>query len=78
MREYTIAVLIEASVVGIFVMLLATIISYIYARLQRKDIGFLKNPAMYITLFITGFLLHIILDISGINRWYCKICAGCR
>ena len=31
-----------------------------------------KNHVMEICLFFTGFLFHILCEISGINHWYCK------
>jgi len=27
---------------------------------------------MEISLFLTGFLVHIFCEYSGINKWYCK------
>lgn len=29
-------------------------------------------------LFVTGFLIHIMYDVVGFNKYYCKICAGCK
>ena len=29
-------------------------------------------------LFVTGFSIHLIYDVLGFNKYYCKICAGCK
>ncbi len=29
-------------------------------------------------LFITGVIVHIICEIVGLNKWYCKNGAACR
>ena len=29
-------------------------------------------------LFVTGFSVHLIYDVLGFNKYYCKICAGCK
>ena len=29
-------------------------------------------------LFVTGFFIHLIYDVLGFNKYYCKICAGCK
>lgn len=36
----------------------------------------IKDPLQL--LFITGFIIHITYDLLGLNKWYCKICAGCK
>lgn len=76
--KYISKLLIEASFVGLSIVIFGTIISYIIAMMEDKNTKFLKNISMYIALFLIGFILHIIYDIAGLNRWYCKNCAGCK
>ena len=71
-------IIIEGSAVGISVIIVGTLISYIMVKLSGKDTKFLKNKSMYVALFLTGFILHIGLDIMGLNKWYCGNCAGCK
>ena len=68
--------LIEAGVVGI-----ATIIVGILVAISLKQLFKLDMPVshkninknnMIMLLFITGFLIHIICEISGLNKWYCS------
>ena len=76
--SYVKNIIIEGSVVGISVIIVGTAISYIIAKFNNKNTDFLKNKSMYLALFFTGFILHIGLDIIGLNKWYCLNCAGCK
>lgn len=70
------ALLIEAGVVG-----LATIVVGVVVGLSLKNLFKLNMPIshkninknnMVMLLFITGFLIHIICEFSGLNKWYCS------
>ena len=70
------ALLIEAGVVG-----LATIVVGVVLALSLKNLFKLNMPIshkninknnMVMLLFITGFLIHIICEFSGLNKWYCS------
>ena len=76
--SYVQSIIIEGVVVGIGVILVGTLTSYLIAIMRNKNTRFLKNPWMIVGLFLTGFILHVGLDIAGLNKWYCKNCAGCR
>ena len=76
--SYIQSIVIEGIAVGIGVILVGTLISYLIAIMRNKNTRFLKNPWMILGLFLTGFILHVGLDVAGLNNWYCKNCAGCR
>ena len=76
--SYIQSIIIEGIAVGIGVILVGTLISYLIAKMRNKNTRFLKNPWMLVGLFLTGFVLHVGLDVAGLNKWYCKNCAGCR
>jgi|TARA_Y100000389_G_scaffold158935_1_gene160553 uncharacterized membrane protein len=78
MSSYTKGIIIEGSVIGLSVVFLGTLISFIISMLQDQNFSYLKNPEMYLALFLTGFLLHVGLDVIGFNKWYCKNCVGCK
>lgn len=78
MSSYAKGIVIEGSVVGFSVIFLGTLISFVISMLEDKKFNYLKNPEMYLALFLTGFLLHVGLDITGFNKWYCKNCVGCK
>ena len=37
-----------------------------------------KNHIMEISLFLTGFIAHIIFELFGLNNWYCKHGRACQ
>lgn len=59
-------VLIEAVVVGFMLSLFALIIPRFLTKLQLAGV-----------LFIVGALFHLICEVTGINRYYCKSGAAC-
>ena len=66
--------LIEALVVGFFVSVFGLIISTLIMYLSDKDFSITNYPFWkYVVLsyFVTGFLFHILCEITGINKWYC-------
>ena len=36
-----------------------------------------KKHAMEISLFLTGFTLHLLCEFGGLNKWYCKNGVAC-
>ena len=65
--NYICSLAIEAFVVALSIVALGYIF-YNYVKI--------KDPLQL--LFITGFVVHIIYDLLGLNKWYCKICTGCK
>ena len=77
--SYTKNIIIEGFAVGISVLLLGLVVRYIIAKYENVSINFIfNNRGMWLSLFLTGFLLHVGLDLIGLNSWYCKNCAGCK
>tara|TARA_Y100000590_G_scaffold452872_1_gene596837 strand:- start:712 stop:957 length:246 start_codon:yes stop_codon:yes gene_type:complete len=70
-------ILIESSVVGILVVIIGTIISFIISKFIVSDLppvckNWNKNFIMEICLFLTGFITHLLCEYLGVNKWYCK------
>ena len=73
----------EAVVVGIATVVIGTLVGFVMGKLFSMNLPAIckkwnKNNIMEITLFLTGFLLHIICEYTGINKWYCKNGNACR
>ena len=65
------ALLIEVIIVGIATAILGALIIHTtgVAQLNRGLIG---------VLFLTGALIHILAEASGINKWYCGNGYACK
>ena len=63
-------IFINAIIVGIITLIIGTIVFNLTINKKNKDEE--KKPfGLGITFFITGFLLHFIIEIIGLNKWYC-------
>lgn len=77
-------VIIEAVTVGIMTIIVGYISYYIINEIY--PINFLpevckewnKNNTMEKSLFLTGFLLHLLCEFTGLNKWYCKNGNSCK
>ena len=66
--NYICSILLEACIVGLSIVALGYVL--------KTYVADIKEPLTL--LFVTGFLVHLIYDVLGLNKWYCKICAGCK
>lgn len=67
----------KAFVVGVAVVIVGVIISWIISLIWRKSVpeqcrGWNKNHVMEITLFIIGITTYLVFESSGINKLYCQ------
>jgi H+/Cl- antiporter ClcA len=73
-------IFLEALIVGIAVGILGFIIStcmmYMNKNFTIKKYNFWWQ--VMLSFFFTGFLFHLICQISGINKWYCKHGKACK
>lgn len=72
--------LVEVGVVGIMVMIIGIIISYIcmYFKSPEKLKNFEHWWSIAFSFAVAGMLVHIICEVSGINTWYCRHGAACK
>jgi hypothetical protein len=75
--------IIESIVVGIITVIVGTISGLLIGRLFSSHLPKVckkwnKNHVMEISLFFTGFLVHMMCEFLGINRWYCKNGRACK
>lgn len=71
---------VEALVVGIVSGIFGLIISTLF-MLPSKKFSWKKYdfwPQVLLSFFITGFLLHILFQLVGANKWYCKHGNACK
>ena len=78
-----IKLLIEAIVVGIIVVLVGTVVTFIVSNIFAVELPptcrvWKKNYTMEIALFLTGVLTHLGFELLGGNTWYCKNGVACK
>ena len=66
--------LLEALIIGIVTIILGLVIRYFIELLFKPH----YLTTFILILFLTGFLIHIICQITGINKWYCKNGYACK
>ena len=79
--ESTQTLLIEAIAVGILMIPLGFIVFIGSAELSKRSRwydGLNRDIKMCIGFFIYGAITHLLCEISGINKWYCKHGRACR
>jgi ABC-type antimicrobial peptide transport system permease subunit len=76
-------VFVEAVVVGVMAIIVGYLSGWLVSQmwsvngLSEACKQWNKNYVMEKTLFLTGFLIHLLCEVSGINGWYCKSGAAC-
>lgn len=75
MSSYT-KLIIEAIFVGVITVLVGYVAGYIVGRFEGRDLpqeckNWNQNYVMEKSLFLTGFIVHVLCEMSGINKWYC-------
>ena len=73
----------EAIVVGLTVVVVGTLTSWLFSRFFKVDLppvckDWNKNYVMEITLFLTGVIVHLLMEHLGANHWYCKNGVACK
>jgi len=79
------ALLSEAAYVGLLTMIVGNIVGFM---LKLSGVFTTDLPevcktwndkyVMEISLFLTGFCVHLLCEAVGINKWYCKNGVACR
>lgn len=73
--------LVEALIVGVVLAIIGFIIStsLMYERDSSFSIKKYKFwPWVLVGYFITGVIAHIIFQVTGANKWYCKNGDACK
>ena len=71
--NYNLQLIVEATAVGISVIIMGTLVTYVFAKLSNKKTDFIWRPGMLFALFLVGFLLHVTYEFLGLNSYYCKM-----
>jgi UDP-N-acetylmuramyl pentapeptide phosphotransferase/UDP-N-acetylglucosamine-1-phosphate transferase len=62
---------IEAIVIGILTLFLGKIGFHLSMNEKERQKKYKELPHLGLVLFLTGFLLHYLIEFIGLNQWYC-------
>lgn len=62
----------ESIIIGFITLIIGTIIFNLTSNEKNKKNIEKQKYLINITFFMTGFLLHFIVEIIGLNKWYCN------
>jgi H+/Cl- antiporter ClcA len=68
--------LIVGIVVGIFGFIISTSLMFMNKNFTLKKYYFWKW--VLLSYILTGFLFHLVAELSGVNKWYCKNGNACK
>jgi hypothetical protein len=70
--------LVESIIAGVMLTVIGIAIHYITVQVfkQPHDLNDMKVYGVH--LLLSGFVLHLVSEWSGINKWYCKNGVSCR
>ena len=67
----------EAVGIGVLTLMIGRIIFYSGVDKDKREETEKYNKHLSLTLFLIGFLLHLMLEYGGVNKWYCdKRCSN--
>lgn len=75
---YAFKLIVEAFVVGIMTVIFGSLIAMLLVTVYPKNdlpevcASYNKYRIMEATLFLTGFVIHLVCEATGINAWYLK------
>jgi len=60
----------EALVVGVGLTIVGMILHLLTKYVMKHDMN--DNYILAIHFFIAGFIVHLLCEYSGVNKWYCS------
>jgi hypothetical protein len=67
----------EAVAVGVLTVCVGSLVSFLFMQLPRPQPHWNSYHYMELSLMVTGMLIHLGCEASGLNKWYCQHGAAC-
>ena len=65
------SVTLEAIGIGVLTLIIGRIIFYSGINKDKREDAEKYNKHLSLTLFMIGFVLHFMMELGGLNKWYC-------
>lgn len=65
------SLILEAIGIGVLTLIIGRIVFYSGVNKNKREEAEKYNKHLNLTLFMIGFLLHFIMELGGLNKWYC-------
>jgi hypothetical protein len=63
----------ESVIVGLITLIIGTIIfNMSINKFNKEDKNNVQPKGIKLAFFMTGIIIHIILEFAGFNKWYCN------
>lgn len=61
----------EAIIIGILSLIIGKIGFHLSTNKANREKKYKEFPHLGLILFLTGFILHYLIEFIGLNKWYC-------
>ena len=73
----------ESAIVGVMTVIVGSLVGFILSKFVASDLPKVCKKwnnfyVMEISLFFTGFIIHLLCEFSGLNKWYCINGNACK
>jgi len=65
------SVTLEAIGIGVLTLIIGRIMFYSGVNKNKREETEKYNKHLSLTLFMIGFVLHFMMELGGLNKWYC-------
>ncbi len=74
--------LIEAAVIGAALVVVQHVVCMLLKAInvldEKVECNLLKMDSMTLAVFLSGATLHLVMELVGANKWYCKKGHACQ
>ena len=75
--------IVESVIVDVMTVIVGSLVGFILSKIVSSDLPEVCKKwnnfhIMEISLFLTGVIIHLLCEFSGLNKWYCANGNACK